>query len=142
MNLQNRLGFAAYLRDAYDDVGHAVKQVNRTAGMISREDKIFPERFSRNIRGIIVVAEPHYMINSKQYRQLTLDDPLSQTMTTLRLPEADYPTTVVSLEELEEIVELVFKTGTFELLDVLTTPGQNGTEVGAILARYRAQNVI
>lgn len=91
VNQAGRLSIAAYLEDVNSDVGKAMKQVHATADLIRTGHPAFDDiPIDRPLRGIIVTAEPHYLINSPLYRQ--------------GLPDPSVPTVVLTLGELENLV--------------------------------------
>src|SRR2546427_154289 len=79
-----RLDMNGYLADAEKDVGKAMKQIKHTADLITAKPPVFyaidP---TAEIRGIVVTAEPHYMLNSPMFRS--------------SLTDSGYPTVILSL---------------------------------------------
>lgn len=88
VNQPARTNFAAYHDDVRIDVGKAFTQLHRTADLIRTGHAAFADiPTDRPLRGLVVTAEPHYLINSPIYRE--------------GLPEPTIPTAVMSLGELE-----------------------------------------
>ncbi|MGH4016444.1 MAG: hypothetical protein ACRDSL_21450 [Pseudonocardiaceae bacterium] len=87
-----RLAFDAYQADFQLDVNEALeKQIKTTVDLIRAENNVFADlQLPTEICGVVVTAEPHYMINSAAYRQ--------------RLPDPGCPFAVVSLGELERLI--------------------------------------
>ncbi len=91
VNQAGRLNVPAYLEDVKADVGKAMKQIRRTADLVRGGHPAFADvPTDRPLRGIVVTAEPHYLINSPLYRD--------------GLPDPSVPTVVLTLGELENLV--------------------------------------
>jgi hypothetical protein len=90
VNQAARLNIAAYHEDVMADVGKALVQIGRTADLIRAGHAGFTDiPTDRPLRGLVVTAEPHYLINSPIYRE-GMSDPT-------------VPTTVMCLGELENM---------------------------------------
>ncbi len=86
-----RLTVPAFVEDVNRDVGKAFGQLSRTAALIRAAHPAFTDiPADRQLRGLVVTAEPHYLINSPILRE--------------GLPESTIPTSVLSLAELEHTV--------------------------------------
>jgi hypothetical protein len=109
-----RLDHKGYLDDLIKDVGKAITPVKRTCDLIRDGHPKFPGvPAQQEIRGIIVTAEPHYMLNGAAYRAV--------------IPDPVYPTNILSLGELESDVAAAHAGNPVGLFAALTTPVSNGT---------------
>lgn len=98
-----RLDLDGYLADARRDVGKALRQIDYTAGLIRAGHDAFHAISPRtSLRGLVVTAEPHYLLNSPLFR-----DQLGRT---------SLPTTVLSLSELEKLVGIARATNIASIL--------------------------
>lgn len=83
-----RLDIPAWTRDVQADVGKAMKQISTTAALMRGGHLALADvPLDRPLRGIVVTAEPHHLINSPIFRR--------------RLTEPTIPTTVLSMNTLE-----------------------------------------
>ncbi|WP_328371697.1 NERD domain-containing protein [Micromonospora zamorensis] len=125
-----RMDQQGYLDDLNRDVGKALKQIKRTGNMIRDHhpafDSVDP---TQDIRGIVVTAEPHYLLNSQIYRDV--------------IPDPEYQTVILSLSELEHAVAAAHVGDPVGLFAALTTPGPVGTYdvAKAIAAHERSLGV-
>ncbi|MER5608751.1 hypothetical protein AB0F93_20510 [Micromonospora tulbaghiae] len=109
-----RLDHQGYIDDLNRDVGKALKQIKRTGDMIRDGHPAFAMVDStQDIRGIVVTAEPHYLLNTKIYRDV--------------IPDPGYQTVILSLSELEHAVAAAHIGDPVGLFTALTTPGPVGT---------------
>lgn len=109
-----------YVEDVSRDVGYALQQINKTHGFISSGHLAFdfvPKHMP--IRGIVVTAEPHHLINSSRIRQ--------------HLATAAVPTVVMSIGELEDAVEEELGRPGSLWLDVTDVPLDDAGSVRRIL---------
>ena len=91
VNQASRLAVPAFTADVAADVGKGLGQIARTAQLVRSAHPAFADVSpDRPLRGIVVTAEPHHLINSPLYRK--------------GLPDPTVPTTVLSLGELEHAV--------------------------------------
>ncbi|MFY1656167.1 hypothetical protein [Micromonospora sp. WMMD1274] len=121
-----RLDMDGYLADVEKDVGEAMKrQIKATADLIKAGHPAFrgidP---GAEIRGIVVTAEPHYMLNSPMFRSL--------------LPDSGYPTVILSLSELEFAVSAALVGDPAGLLRALTDWGPNGIDANGVASAHAA----
>ncbi|MFI7302168.1 nuclease-related domain-containing protein [Micromonospora aurantiaca] len=108
-----RLDQQGYLDDLNRDVGKALKQIKRTGDMIRNGHPAFTAVDpTQEIRGIVVTAEPHYLLNSQIYRDGIFD------------PE--YQAVILSLGELEHAVAAAHAGDSIGLFTALTTPRAEG----------------
>jgi hypothetical protein len=91
VNQASRLNLTDYHEDIKADVGKGFSQIATTADLVRNHHPAFADIPERPLRGIVVTAEPHYLINVPPYRQ--------------GLPDPTLPTTVLSLGELENMIE-------------------------------------
>jgi hypothetical protein len=118
-----RLDRQGYLDDLNKDVGKALGQIKRTGEMIRDGHPAFSRIDSRQqIRGIVVTAEPHYMLNSPLYRG--------------QIADPGFPTAILSLRELEHAIAAARAGNAVELFMALTTWGPDGTNVGTVIAAH------
>jgi hypothetical protein len=113
-----RLAFNDYRDDFERDVSDAFGRQIKTTVELIRAEKI-PDfvdlQLPMDIRGVVVTAEPHYMINSAAYRQ--------------RLPDPGCPFAVVSLGELERLIAAAQAGDAAELFRAVTKRGSDVTNV-------------
>jgi hypothetical protein len=115
-----RLDQQGYLDDLNKDVGKALTQIERTGQMIRDGHPAFASVDpTQEIRGIVVTAEPHYMLNSPFYRS--------------QIPDPGFPTVILSLSELEHAVAVAHAGNPTGLLTALTAWGPDGIDVDAII---------
>ena len=120
-----RLDMDGYLADAEKDVGKAMKQIKRTANLIESQDPVFQAIDpTAEIRGIVVTAEPHYMLNSPMFRS--------------SLPDSGYPTVILSLSEVEFAVSAALVGDPVDLFRALTDWGSNGIDANAVARAHAA----
>lgn len=92
VNQGSRLNLAQYHEDVKADVGKGFSQIAATGDLIRKHHAAFTDiPDDRPLRGMVITAEPHYLINVPPYRE--------------GLPDPTLPTTVLSLGELETMVE-------------------------------------
>ncbi|MGW5557636.1 hypothetical protein ACWER9_10485 [Micromonospora sp. NPDC003944] len=122
-----RLDMDGYLADAEKDVGDAMKrQIKVTADLIKAGHPAFHGIDSAaEIRGVVVTAEPHYMLNSPMFRSL--------------LPDAGYPTVILSLSELEFAVSAALAGEPANLFRALTDWGPDGIDANAVAREHAAK---
>ncbi len=125
-----RLDAAGFHDDVKRDVGKGFRQVAATAALLRDGHPVMggvPTDLP--VRGLIVTAEPHYLINNPVYRR--------------GLPDPTVPTVVLSLEELENGVSLSLRRppgGVF--LGLTDWEATEGVAVGAVLRReYEASGL-
>ncbi len=83
-----RLNLAGWAEDVRRDVGKSMRQIASTARLLRNGHPVLGDvPRDRPLRGVVVTAEPHFLINSSIHRQ--------------QLPDPTVPTVVMSLEELE-----------------------------------------
>lgn len=113
-----------YMDDLNKDVGKALTQIKRTGNMIRAGHPAFagvpPQQ---EIRGIVVTAEPHYLLNSPIYRAV--------------IPAPGYPTAILSLGELEHAIAAAHAGDPANLFSALTTANPHGAfDVTAAILRH------
>lgn len=107
VGLPGRLTAPAFFDDVNADVGKAMTQIQGTVNLIRDSHPAFSDiPPDRNLRGLIITAEPHHLINSPIFRQ--------------GLPDPGIPTTVVSLAELEHSVAFSLVVSPSKIFDDLT----------------------
>jgi hypothetical protein len=117
-----RLAFDDYRDDFKRDVSDALgRQIKTTVDLIrTRKISGFVDlRLPMDICGVVVTAEPHYMINSAAYRQ--------------RLPDPGCPFAVVSLGELERLIAAAQAGDAAELFRAVT---KRGNDVMNVIAQH------
>lgn len=88
---RGRLDLTGWVDDVRRDVGKSMRQIATTADLLRDRHPVLADVPSdRPVRGVVVTAEPHYLINSPIYRR--------------ELPDPTVPTAVMSLETLEGAV--------------------------------------
>jgi len=103
----SRLTLTAFVEDVAADVGKSFGQIARTADLVRTGHPAFDDiPRDRPLRGLVITAEPHHLINSPIYRK-GLKDPT-------------VPTTVLSLGELEHTVAFALVTDPNRVLMELT----------------------
>ncbi|MGW3808481.1 nuclease-related domain-containing protein [Micromonospora sp. NPDC005113] len=108
-----RLDQQGYLDDLNRDVGKALKQIKRTGDMIRNgHPALTGVDPTQEIRGIVVTAEPQYLLNSQIYRDGIFD------------PE--YHAVILSLGELEHAIAAAHVGDSIGLFTALTTPRPEG----------------
>jgi hypothetical protein len=90
--MPGRLNVKGYWDDVKRDVGKGFTQIARSGTLIESSHMGMPkETLAKTIRGLVVTAEPHYLINSVPVRKL--------------LGSPKYPTAVLSVGQLERLIE-------------------------------------
>jgi hypothetical protein len=118
-----RLDRQGYLDDLNKDVGKALTQIQRTATMIRSRHPAFAQVDpNQEIRGIIVTAEPHYMLNSPFY----LD----------QITDRGFPTVILSLGELGHAVAAAHAGRPAELFTALTAWNSGGIDVNKVIRAH------
>lgn len=118
-----RLDHDGYLDDLNKDVGKALTQIKRTGTMIRDGHRAFAQVDPlQEIRGIVVTAEPHYMLNSSAYRRL-INDP-------------GFPTVILSLRDLEHAVAAAHIGRSADLFAELTDFGRGGIDVNEVITAH------
>lgn len=103
----SRLTLPAFLKDVTIDVGKSLGQIARTADLVRAAHRAFDDiPKDRPLRGVVITAEPHHLINSPIYRK-GLEDPT-------------VPTIVLSLDELEHAVAFTLVADPSHVLTELT----------------------
>lgn len=88
---EGRYGLQPWLDDVSRGTGKALRQVARTAALIRDRHPVLADvPDDRPVRGVVVTATQHYLVNQPPYRE-RLDDPT-------------VPTTVLSLDHLEHAI--------------------------------------
>lgn len=119
----SRFTQAGFLDDIKVDVGKAFAQVNRTARLLAERSVTLADiPCDRPVRGIVVTAEAHHLVNSEIFRD--------------GLPRPMVPTTVLSLEELEEAVGVAMQRDPSQVLLELTDTVVSGNRVNALLSEW------
>lgn len=120
-----RLDRDGYLDDLNRDVGKALKQIRRTAGLLRDGHPALAAaaRPGQPIRGIVVTAEPHYMLNSPFYRD--------------QIADPGIPTVILSLSELENAVGAAAAGRPGDLFAGLTDWTSGGIDVPKVLTSHR-----
>lgn len=102
-----RLDLTSWAEDVRRDVGKSMRQIATTAKLLREKHPVLADvPVDRPVRGIIVTAEPHYLINSPIYRS-ELSDPA-------------VPTVVMSLAALEGAVAFALLRDPSEVFLALT----------------------
>ncbi|GAA4729819.1 hypothetical protein Prum_067460 [Phytohabitans rumicis] len=118
-----RLDQAGYLDDLNKDVGKALRQIQRTGNMIRASHAAFTQVDpTQEIRGIVVTAEPHYMLNSPAYRD--------------QIADPGFPTVILSLSELEHAIAAAHAGRPADLFTALTAYGANGIDVNEAIRSH------
>jgi hypothetical protein len=103
-----------------------MKQIKRTAELIKAQDPAFQAIDpTAEIRGIVVTAEPHYMLNSPMFRS--------------SLTDSGYPTVILSLSELEFAVSAALTGDPAGLFRALTDWGSDGIDANAVARAHAAK---
>jgi hypothetical protein len=118
-----RLDQQGYLDDLNKDVGKALDQIGRTGQMVRNGHHAFAQVDpTQEIRGIVVTAEPHYMLNGPFYRS--------------QIPDPGFPTVILSLSELEHAIACAHAGNPTSLFTALTAWGPDGIDVGAVIREH------
>jgi hypothetical protein len=118
-----RLDNQGYLDDLNKDVGKALGQIKRTGEMVRDGHPAFASIDpGQEIRGIVVTAEPHYMLNSPDYRRQIFDP--------------GFPTVILSLSELEHAIGAGHAGNPAALFKALTTAGSRGINVAEVISAH------
>lgn len=118
-----RLDVEGFFDDVKKDVGKGLGQIATTAQMVASGHTVLADiPTDRPVRGMVVTAEPHHLINSPIYRE--------------GLPDPTVPTPILSLEELENTVTLTLATDpSGVLLDLTDRESDAGYDVVRKIAR-------
>ncbi|NIL56936.1 nuclease-related domain-containing protein [Salinispora arenicola] len=118
-----RLDQQGYLDDLNRDVGKALGQIARTGAMIRQRHPAFAQVDpSQEIRGVVVTAEPHYMLNSPYYRD--------------QITDPGFSTVILSLSELEHAVAAAHAGRAGELFTTLTGWGAEGIDTAGVIRAH------
>lgn len=122
-----RTGLQGFLTDVERDVGKGFDQLARTASLITDGHPVMRDvPKDRPLRGIVVTAEPHHLINAPEYRD--------------RLADPTIPSVAMSLEELENAVSLALAMDPSTVFTDLTNwQPDSGVELGPAIRRLYNQ---
>jgi hypothetical protein len=114
--MPGRTDIRGYLDDVRRDVGKGIRQVARSADLVRAAHRSLPsEIVDREVRGLVVTAESHYLINSRPVRE--------------QLGGSDCPTTVVSVGELERLIEYALGEPGPDVFSTVTRPGTDPFDI-------------
>ncbi len=121
-----RLSVDGHLADVQSDVGSAMgKQIPRTVQLIQDRHPTFADLPVAPIRGVVVTAEPHYLLNSPEWRN--------------RLPDPTVQTVVLSLRQLEDAVAWSLRRDSASVWRELTSwDPHDGVQPDAVIERWHA----
>lgn len=121
---------AGWAEDVCRDVGKAMTQITTTANLLRQGHPVLTDvPTDRPLRAIVVTAEPHHLVNSPIYRS--------------DLPDPSVPTTVMSLQRLEEAVAWALVRDPSEVFLALTDyrdlPGYDSEQPEDLMNRWRRE---
>ena len=121
-----RLDVEGFFDDVKKDVGKGFGQIAVTAQLLASGHAVLADiPTDRPVRGMVVTAEPHHLINSPIYRE--------------GLPDPTVPTPVLSLEELENTVTLALAADpSGVLLELTDREPDSGFDVAKKIARIHS----
>lgn len=122
-----RTGLTEFVADVKRDVGKGLGQIATTARLITDGDPVMDDvPKDRPLRGIVVTAEPHHLINAPEYRE--------------ELPDPTVPSAVLSLEELENAVTITLAMDPSTVFADLTDwQDGSGVDLGDAIPRLHDQ---
>lgn len=128
-----RRDLAGWTEDVRRDVGKAMTQIATMANLLRQEHPVFADvPTDRPVRALVVTAEPHHLINSPIYRR--------------HLPDPGVPTTVMSLQALEEAVAWALVREPSEVFLALTdyrdSPGHDSEQPAHLMDRWLREQAL
>jgi hypothetical protein len=103
--LDARIDFTTYIESVGPPIEHAFSQLSATRDLV--EGGLFADLPGGNVRGLLITAEPFYLMNSPLFRTPSMN--------------IGMPVTILSIGELESLVALCLRQGSLEPLLSMTS---------------------